>query len=196
MLTPATSPKRDFLDLPFHAVRRTGELRRSCSNTLCWLTEDRVILDVREYCCNTRICHGGPKSLNPAPCSCLGYRSLNIDEDYEEGLEAVALQVPLLFTKASLQLQTIDVIIPWIWILACFEESETFPSIEIWQTCLFCNAGSYSRQGTVVWIEWLEVERRFANCWDYVTVSTWWWSSQEVQDLRTLFIIGYFRSIW
>ena len=26
--------------------------------------------------------------------------------------------------------------------LACFEESETFPSIEICRTCLFCNAGS------------------------------------------------------
>ena len=26
--------------------------------------------------------------------------------------------------------------------LACFEESETFPSIKICRTCLFCNAGS------------------------------------------------------
>ena len=42
---------------------------------------------------SARICHEGPKSLNPAPCSCLGYRSWNIDEYSEERLEAVALQV-------------------------------------------------------------------------------------------------------
>ena len=40
MLTPATSSKRDFLDLPSHPVRCTGELRRRWSNTLCSMTGD------------------------------------------------------------------------------------------------------------------------------------------------------------
>ena len=55
MLTPAASSKRDFLDLPSHPVRRTGELRKRWSNTLCWLTGDRVILDVPSLARRSRI---------------------------------------------------------------------------------------------------------------------------------------------
>ena len=44
MLTPAASSKRDFLDLPSHPVRRTGELRKRWSNTLCRTFENTVAI--------------------------------------------------------------------------------------------------------------------------------------------------------